>query len=135
MSARVVYQDAIPYDTPSSLRALTGPGEGVLVLQITVHWGPDPTADLSTPDGVEKAYESLVREGTAQQQEALLNVERLRRVWPELRLPRRCRDLWASRFSDLARSQQCCRGRNTRAPRRRLSATRSAVTAWPSPDP
>ena len=104
VTARVLYQDVIPYDTPSSLEALDGPGEGVLVLPITVHWGPEPTADLSTPDGVEKAYEGLVREGTTQQQEALLNAELLRRAWPVLRLPRRCRDLWESRFPDLARS-------------------------------
>lgn len=104
MTARVLYQDVIPYDTPSSLEALAGPGEGVLLLPITVHWGPEPTADLSTPDGVDKAYESLVREGTTQQQEALLNAELLRRVWRGLRLPRRCRDLWESRFPDLARS-------------------------------
>ncbi|WP_139142846.1 transcriptional regulator [Humibacillus sp. DSM 29435] len=104
MTSRVLYQDVIPYDTPSSIEALAGPCGGVLVLPITVHWGPEPTADLSTPDGVEKAYESLVREGTTQQQEELLDAELLRRVWPGLRLPQRCRDLWESRFPDLARS-------------------------------
>ncbi|MDN5764399.1 MAG: transcriptional regulator [Humibacillus sp.] len=104
MTARVLYQDGIPYDTPSSLEALDGPGEGVLVLPITVHWGPEPTADVSTPDGVAKAYGGLVREGTTQQQEALLNAELLRRVWPGLHLPQRCRRLWESRLRDLARS-------------------------------
>ena len=109
VTARVLYQDVIPYDTPSSIEALIGPGDGVLVLPITVHWGPAPTADLSTPDGVAKAYESLVREGTTQQQEELLNAELLRRVWPGLRLPQRCRDLWESRLPDLRRR----RGRAT----------------------
>lgn len=102
MTTRVLYQDVIPYDTPSSLDALQGPVDGVLILPITVHWGPDATADLSTADGLEKAYENVVREGTREQQEELLNADLLRRVWPQLRLPKRCRDIWQSRFPELA---------------------------------
>ena len=49
---------------PSCLEALHGRVKGVLILPITVHWGPDATADLSTTDGLEKAYENVVREGT-----------------------------------------------------------------------
>ncbi len=63
---------------------------------------PDATADLSTPDGVEKVYENLIREGTSDLQEALLNVGLLSRVWPQLRLPKRCRDSWEARFPELA---------------------------------
>jgi len=104
VTTRVLYQDVIPYETPSSLSALTGPSEGTLTLPVTVHWGPDATVDLSTADGVEKAYESLVREGTSQQQEALLNADILHRVWPQLRLPKRCRHLWESRLPELLAS-------------------------------
>ena len=64
MTERVLYQDVIPYEMPSSLAALHGPTEGVITLPLTVYWGPDATADLSTPDGVEKVYENLIREGT-----------------------------------------------------------------------
>ena len=106
MTTRVLYQDVIPYDTPSSLESLRGPADGVLILPITVHWGPDATADLSTADGVEKAYENLVREGTRQQQEELLNADLLRQVWPQLRLPKRCRNLWETRFPELAAARQ-----------------------------
>ena len=102
MSTRVLYRDVIPYDTPSSLAALVGPAEGVLTLPVAVHGGPDATADLSTADGLAKAYENLVREGTSRQQEELLNADLLRRVWPQLRLPTRCRDLWQTRFPELA---------------------------------
>ena len=102
MTSRVLYQDVIPYDTPSSLDSLKGPADGVLILPITVHWGPDATADLSTADGLEKAYENVVREGTRQQQEKLLNADLLARVWPQLRLPKRCRTLWETRFPELA---------------------------------
>ena len=55
MTERVLYQDVIPYEMPSSLAALHGPTEGSITLPLTVYWGPDATADLSTPDGVEKA--------------------------------------------------------------------------------
>ena len=105
MTIRVLYQDVIPYDTPSSLDSLQGPADGVLILPITVHWGPDATADLSTADGLEKAYENVVREGTRQQQEKLLNADLLARVWPQLRLPKRCRTLWETRFPELAAAQ------------------------------
>lgn len=72
-------------------------------LPLTVYWGPDATADLSTPDGVEKVYENLIREGTNDLQEALLNVGLPSRVcWPQLRLPKRCRDSWEARFPELA---------------------------------
>jgi len=98
----VLYRDVIPYDTPSSLAVLAGPADGVLSMPLTVHWGPDPTADLSTADGLEKAYENLVREGTTAQQEEFLNADLLRRVWPHLRLPIRCRDTWETRFPELA---------------------------------
>ncbi len=101
MATRVLYRDVIPYDTPSSLDALAGPAEGVLTLPVSIYWGPDSTADLSTPEGVEKAYENIVREGSSQQQEELLNADLLRRVWSQLRLPRRCRDAWQARFPEL----------------------------------
>lgn len=52
--------------------------------------------------GVEKVYENLIREGTNDLQEALLNVGLLSRVWPQLRLPKRCRDSWEARFPELA---------------------------------
>jgi len=55
-----------------------------------------------TFDHVEKVYENVVREGTREVQEALLNADLLRRVWPRLRLPDRCRDAWESRFPVLA---------------------------------
>jgi hypothetical protein len=60
--------------------------------------------DLATRDGVEKAYESLVREGTSQQQEALLNADVLREMWPQIRLPKPCRQLWESRLPELLAS-------------------------------
>ena len=102
MPDRVLYQDVIPYETPLTLDALSGPTEGMVELPLSVYWGPDATADLSTPAGVEKVYENVVREGTSEIQEALLNADVLQRVWPQLRLPKRCRDTWETRFPELA---------------------------------
>jgi len=103
MEARVLYQDVIPYETPRSLDALRGPAAGVVILPRSVYWGPDPSANLDTRSGLHKAYRNLIREGTGELQEALLNADLLRRVWPGLALPHRCRALWESRFPDLRR--------------------------------
>lgn len=98
---RVLIQDVVPYELPSSLDELRGPGSGVLKIPQSVHWGPDSGADLSTRDGVQKAYGSLIREGSAAQQEQLLNRGVLLRAWSELRLPQRCRALWEAQFPEL----------------------------------
>jgi len=102
----VRYHEVVPYATPRSLDALRGPAEGVLALPRSVYWGPDPSADLATRSGLHKAYRNLIREGSSDLQEALLNAALLRQVWPELALPHRCRALWESRFPDLDRLRQ-----------------------------
>ena len=38
MTERVLYQDVIPYEMPSSLAALHGPTEGVITLPLTVSY-------------------------------------------------------------------------------------------------
>ncbi len=101
MEAHLLFQDVFPYETPRSLESLRGPATGVLILPRTVHWGPDPTADLDTRSGLHKAYRNLVREGTRVIQEEMLNASRLIEVWPDLALPQRCRALWESRFPEL----------------------------------
>lgn len=102
MAERILFKDVVPYDTPSSLAALRGPAHGALELPLAVDWGPQRRYDLSQRHDVEAAYQALVREGTPQIQEALLNETVLRRVWPALMLPERCRDTWERRFPDLA---------------------------------
>lgn len=101
MAGRVLYRDLVPYETPSSLSALRGPAAGVLELPITVHWGPSRTFDLSNAGERRMAYRALVREGTAQVQEKLLNEQLLRAEWANLVLPARCQELWEERFPDL----------------------------------
>lgn len=98
---KVLHRDTIPYDTPSSLRALGGPANGTVELPLSVHWGPQHTYDLGDPNDLESAYQALVREGTTDIQEALLNERLLRKAWPDLVLPKRCRLVWESRFPEL----------------------------------
>lgn len=99
---RVLIQDVIPYEVAESLDALRGPGEGVLTLPHHVYWGPQAECDLGQPEGVFKAYQAVLREGTRADQEQLLNAGLLVKVWGELMLPVRVRDLWESKFPQLA---------------------------------
>lgn len=101
MAGKVLYRDIVPYSTPTSLNALRGPAVGTLEMPITVHWGSKHVYDLSDPDDRVFAYQQIVREGTATDQEALLDARLLRQVWPELMLPERCQHLWESRFPEL----------------------------------
>ncbi|MET4622959.1 hypothetical protein ABIE18_004439 [Arthrobacter sp. 2762] len=100
--ARVLIQDVIPYEVAQSLEGLQGPGEGVLRLPQHIYWGPQPECDLGQPEGVYKAYQAILREGTRADQERLLNAGLLMRVWSELMLPVRVRDLWEKKFPQLA---------------------------------
>lgn len=99
---RVLIQDVIPYEVPERLADLRGPVEGVLALPQHVYWGPKADCDLGEPEGVIKAYQAILREGTRADQEELLNAGLLARVWNELMLPVRCRNLWESKFPQLA---------------------------------
>lgn len=99
---RVLIQDVIPYEVAGSLDALQGPGEGVLTLPHHIYWGPQADCDLGQPEGVFKAYQAILREGTRADQEQLLNADLLVKVWDELMLPVRVRDLWENKFPQLA---------------------------------
>ncbi|MFJ4210678.1 hypothetical protein ACIPY2_19660 [Paenarthrobacter sp. NPDC089675] len=45
-----------------------------------VYWGPVAECDLSQPEGVIKAYQAVLREGTQKDQADLLNAELLCRI-------------------------------------------------------
>lgn len=100
--SRVLIQDVIPYEVAESLETLQGPGEGVLKLPHHVYWGPEADCDLGQLEGVYKAYQAILREGTRVDQEQLLNASLLVKVWGELMLPVRVRDLWENKFPQLA---------------------------------
>ncbi|UNX55029.1 hypothetical protein MF406_01710 [Georgenia sp. TF02-10] len=101
VAKKILYQDVVPYDTPSSLTALHGPASGTRELPITVHWGPQHTYDLSNPDEQVFAYQQIVREGSTADQKSLLHADLLLQVWPELVLPPRCRAAWETKLPEL----------------------------------
>lgn len=103
MTDKILYKDIVPYEVPSSLEALRGPSSGEIELPITVHWGPRRVFDLDREGLRLAAYQAIVREGTPEDQEALLNADLLRRVWHDLMLPERCRRLWETTFPELIR--------------------------------
>lgn len=102
---RVFFRDIKPYDVPDSLDDLRGPDGGVIVLP----FGVDPvpggrSVDLDEDGLTGMAYEAILQEGTTEEIVALVNRDRLRRVWAELVLPTRARDVWEGRFPELASS-------------------------------
>jgi hypothetical protein len=99
---RVFYRDIKPYDAPDRLEQLQGPRSGLLEVPINVYWGPRHTFDLNNESDVIQTYQAALREGRVIDQETLLNHELLLEVWPELMLPVRVRELWKTRFSELA---------------------------------
>ncbi|MET3352046.1 UNVERIFIED_ORG: hypothetical protein ABID57_003761 [Arthrobacter sp. UYEF1] len=99
---RVYMQDVIPYEVPERLEELHGPAEGTLTLPLHVYWGPKAECDLGQPEDVMKAYQATLREATRADQAELLNADLLGRVWKQLMLPARCRELWENKFPQLA---------------------------------
>ena len=88
------------------LAELHGPRSGVVELPHRMVWQPLAARrfDLDDPYQRRRAYAIVLRE--AHQAEDLrdwLNGETLRRVWPDLYLPRGVRRAWESRHPDLAR--------------------------------
>lgn len=98
---RVFFRDVKPFEAPDSLDLLAGPPAGVMELPHHLYWGPVPTADLSSAQGVAKAYQAVITEGGPADQIALLDRELLMAVWPDLALPDRVRLLWEQRFPEL----------------------------------
>ena len=101
-SIRVRFQDVKPYDAPASLDDLRGPRDGELVLPHHVHWGPRRDVDLGHAGDVLTAYQAIISEGMVGDQVTILNRSLLLEFWPELILSARVRNLWESRFPELA---------------------------------
>jgi hypothetical protein len=101
VTKKILFKDVVPYDTPSSLDALNGPASGEIELPLAIYWGPRRRYALSDDRDLRSAYQALVRDGTTQAQEDMLNEVLLLRVWSALVLPERCRRIWEDRFPNL----------------------------------
>jgi hypothetical protein len=96
------YADHIPYQTPQRLEDLRGPTSGVVRVPHSINTAPNPVYDYDDPSDRWAGYSAIVRDGTAGEQEQFLDRDTLIRLWPDLNLPRRCREVWTAKFRELA---------------------------------
>ncbi|NIK57029.1 hypothetical protein [Kribbella shirazensis] len=96
------YASMIPYVVPESLDLLQGPTSGVVDLPTRLDWGPKPRYDLASRDETIALYRKVISEASTQDDlTQYLNRDVLLALWPELRLPRRCAELWNQAFPQL----------------------------------
>ena len=97
------YASMIPYIVPPSLDFLTGPTTGTIELPTRLDWGPDSRYDLADIDDATTLYTKVISEASTLDDLTLfLHRDLLVRLWPRLRLPRRCAELWNRAFPQLA---------------------------------
>lgn len=97
------YVDVRPYTVPENLDQLAGPDHGVVQPPPELTGAPRRSYWVDDEHDAELLYRTVIREaGTADELARHLNVEVLKRVWPQLVLPLRCRTLWEQRFPELA---------------------------------
>jgi hypothetical protein len=95
------FADHVPYATPDDLDDLRGPTSGVVRVRAYIDTGQDPTYDLDAEGDLLPLYSRVVRSGSVQDQCLLLDRATLERLWPDLVLPRACREAWTRRFPHL----------------------------------
>lgn len=96
------YADHIPYQMPESLTDLHGPTSGTVEVGGHIDTSLSPVYDLSDLSRRWSLYTKVVQAGTSAEQAALLDRTALIGLWPTLMLPQRCRDLWETKFPELA---------------------------------
>lgn len=95
-------RDVKPYSIPRSLNDLNGPRTGVLHLPKSIYWAPGGgDITLSTEGSTKLAYQSVIAEGTIDQQCRFLNKDLLIELWPHLSIPSRAAHEWQERFPQL----------------------------------
>jgi hypothetical protein len=93
-----------PVLVAGTLRELTGPDHGPVELPLRLWWNPQRTFDLDRPDSLHWMYENVLREAVrVDELRTYLHGPTLRRVWPELNLPRGVRAAWEARHAALRR--------------------------------
>jgi hypothetical protein len=100
------YGDHRPYpDPPDQLDDLTGPTTGQIKLPITIDWGPKRTYDMGHDADRRVVYEMVLQEASNTEEVGrYVNGKALAEVWSRLWLPRRVREQWEERLSELARA-------------------------------
>lgn len=94
-----------PVAVPATLDELQGPLEGTVRLPIEVHSsgaGPNEAFDLADPAMRAAMYQLLLRQGRLVDLQTLINGAELRRLWPQLWLPKWVRQAWGTHFPERA---------------------------------
>lgn len=101
----MLYADHRPYVAPDSLNELSGPTSGVVDLPQHLDWSEQGTYRLDDVRELSLMYERVFREAmTADDLRRYLNGPMLRRLWHQMFLPTRVRNLWEDRFPELRRA-------------------------------
>lgn len=97
------YADQRPYAVVDSLVDLHGPTAGTVMLDRRLDWSGRVQYDLTNPRRLAAMYETVLREATTPDDLARwLDEATLIRLWSELVLPPQARQLWETRFPQLA---------------------------------
>jgi hypothetical protein len=103
MTARPSYGSRRPYAVPDALNDLQGPVAGLVELPSTVAWTGRRTYDLAVPADLVVMYERVIVEApTVEVLDSLIDRGRLLSAWAHLYLPQQVRELWQTRFPQLA---------------------------------
>jgi hypothetical protein len=103
MTARPSYGTRRPYAVPEALNDLRGPAAGLVELPSAVAWTGRRTYDLGVRADLVVMYERVIVEApTVEVLDSLIDRGKLLSVWAILYLPQHVRQLWQSRFPQLA---------------------------------
>jgi hypothetical protein len=105
--ARHTIADSLVYLVPKALEDLKGPASGVREVPIHLDWGPDRRYDVADDASCAMLYQlTLQNSGSIEEMGDILNAGRLVGLWPSMRLPDRCRQLWEASFPQLPRHRE-----------------------------
>jgi hypothetical protein len=100
---RSTYGDRKPYVVTDDLGDLRGPTAGTVTLPHHLDWSGHATYDLDRPARLASMYRAVLNEAsTVEDLRNWLDERVLIELWPTLWLPPRLRELWESRFPELA---------------------------------
>ena len=100
---RFAYGDQKPYVVADDLGDLRGPTEGTVALPHHLDWSGRATYDLDRPARLASMYKAVLNDASnVQDLRNWLDERVLIELWPTLWLPPRLRELWESRFPELA---------------------------------
>ena len=100
------YGDRKPYVIPDDLGELRGPTPGTVTLPHHLDWSGRAAYDLDRPARLASMYKVVLNEAASVEDlRTWLDRAALVEAWPTLWLPPRVRELWETRFPELAARQ------------------------------